>query len=311
MAQRVTNEEIIAAYRETGSVWKAAKIVGIGGQSIHERLRAMNYPMNNRRWDEEELNELKELAGNVPISEIAHRLGRTYAGIACKLGELDIATQKSSGWKVKVPRSSGYDKVSILKYIKEIDEQNLSIRQSAIANKLNIENLVQCFERFAPEWWENYRKTHSAMETRECIYCGKTFYPMSARAKYCTRKCGNHARTDESYFGGRRRETIGLAEGICQLCGRKDVKGLSSHHVLGKENDPDNSNLIALCPGCHKIITLLATRKFVLDSAAWESVIQLAVMRAYGHDKNIAAVYSCVEVELVTQEEFVDEEEEI
>jgi len=56
------------------------------------------------------------------------------------------------------------------------------------------------------------------------------------------------------YFGGNRLNTIGLISKTCQLCMRKVEKGLSSHHIIGKEKDPENQYLIALCSGCHKLV---------------------------------------------------------
>jgi molybdenum-dependent DNA-binding transcriptional regulator ModE len=38
-----TVEELIEAYKETGSVWKAGKKLGIPGQSVHSRLSALGY----------------------------------------------------------------------------------------------------------------------------------------------------------------------------------------------------------------------------------------------------------------------------
>lgn len=297
MVHRVQTEQIINAYRETGSVWKAARLVNLAGQTVHERLRSINYPMSRRRWDEEELTELREMAGNIPISKIAHELGRTYAAVACKLNELEISTGHKKEQKQK--RISGFTKENVRRYTKEIDDGQLSIRQFARGNKLHLDHLIQAIEKYEPNWWDEYRKRNSNLDARTCAYCERTFYPMSGKARYCSRRCGTQARTDISYFGGRRREAIGLRENQCQLCGREDIKGLSAHHVKGKENDPDNLYLIALCPGCHKIITLLATRKFVWDASAWESVIQLAIMRADGHDSELIGVYACVEIERV------------
>ena len=39
--KKATDEEIIAAYGETNNVWKAAEILGMCGQSVHERLKRL------------------------------------------------------------------------------------------------------------------------------------------------------------------------------------------------------------------------------------------------------------------------------
>src|SRR5947209_9144567 len=75
--------------------------------------------------------------------------------------------------------------------------------------------------------------------------------PLTKRQGFCTVRCREAYRRNMSYFGGRRMEAIGLREGVCQLCLGKFDKWLSAHHVLGKERDPENNALIALCRGCH------------------------------------------------------------
>ena len=107
-----------------------------------------------------------------------------------------------------------------------------------------------------------------------CLNCGKV---LTKKRKYCSAKCGNDYRVDQSYFGGKRDTTIGLLEKTCQVCKRKNIKGLSSHHVIGKENDLDNLYLVALCRGCHQLITILGRRNF--NSAIWESLIRYSVLR--------------------------------
>jgi len=108
----------------------------------------------------------------------------------------------------------------------------------------------------------------------KCLNCGAV---LKKKQKYCSTKCGNAYRINQTYFGGKRDTTIGLLEKTCQVCKRKNVKGLSSHHVIGKENDPDNLYLVALCRGCHQLITILGRRNF--NSAIWESLIRFSALR--------------------------------
>ena len=60
---RVTTEQIVEAYRRTGSVWKAARTLGVVGQSVWERLRAIGPPMANKRWTADELREMRSFVG--------------------------------------------------------------------------------------------------------------------------------------------------------------------------------------------------------------------------------------------------------
>lgn len=279
--QKATTEQIIAAYRETGSVWKAAKELGMAGQTVHERLRAVGYPMLSRNWTEEETEELANLIrAQVTLSQIAHRLGRPYSGVACKASELGIRSNRRR--QKNIPRGAGWDKASTLRHMKALQQYAGKITQYARANGLSIDLFVHALQQHCPDLWAAYLQAHSDLPSKKCPYCGDVFIPTSGKQTYCTRKCANHARADRDYFGGKRRSTVGLAEGTCQLCERNGVKGLSSHHVFGKENDPENDVLLALCPGCHKCVTLLATRNFVDNETAWEALISLVWMRKNG-----------------------------
>lgn len=308
---RTPIEDIIAAYRETGSVWKAGKTLGLAGQTVHERLRAIDYPLNGRKWTDEETDELRALlAQGVPAGEVAHRLGRTFPAVTCRMNELDLRVQRRPK-AAKIPRGAGYDKASIAKHIGALERSGQPPTKYCRSHGLNIEPFVQACQRHFPERWAAHIAATSAIPEQVCGYCGTTFVPANGKQEYCTRRCASTARTDASYFGGKRRSTVGLAEGVCQLCGAYKTKGLSSHHVLGKENDPENDNLIALCAGCHKIITLVATRNFIDDAAAWETLIQLAWLRKHGPEIAAGkfdghATYVFVEVEVDDEEDLSD-----
>lgn len=309
--KKATSEQVVAAYRETGSVWKAAKHLGMAGQSVHERLVAIGYPLRGRNWTGEEVDELRRLVqALVPLGEIARRLGRPYAGVACKASELGLRSLPKR--EKKVPRGMGYDKASMKNHVARLWVFDGTITQYARANSLNIESFVQAFQRHFPEVWANYTEAKNPGPRETCPYCEDEFFPMNARQRYCTRKCGDDARRDERYFGGNRRLTVGLRAGVCQLCGGERTKGLSSHHVLGKENDPDNLVLIALCRGCHRLVGDLGGRKFIENPAAWEALITLAWMRRSGHQLSHGeALRVYVEIEVEDDVYEVDEDDNV
>jgi hypothetical protein len=251
------------------------------------------------------MEELRSLVGNCTLAEIANRLGRPYAGVACKVSDMGIGTRHGNRVKRKIPRGVGYDKVSVSRYMREIDQSESPITRYARANGLDVEMLVQVIERNNPEWWIAYRKAHSDLPEQNCPYCGGIFVPSNGRQVYCTRRCSSLQRTDETYFGGKRRQTVGLAENTCQLCGRKPPKGISSHHIYGKENDPDNDALIALCSGCHQIITLLGGREWSVDQ--WEAMVSLAWIRKNGPDlmkgSEAKTLHVTIDIDLYEEEE--------
>lgn len=303
---KASTEHIVAAYRETGSVWKAGKQLGMAGQSVHERLRAIGYPLARRSWTQEETAELKQLMANgLTISDVAHRLGRTYAGVACRASRTGLPSTRER--PRRIPRGAGYDKVAVGRHLKTLESTGVKVTQYARAQGLDVDTLVMAFQRHYADRWRDYLATHSPLPEKVCEYCEDVFIPANGKQRFCTRACGTRSSTDRTYFGGRRRETVGLAEGVCQLCGRKDAKGLSSHHVLGKENDPGNTELVALCPGCHKIVSHLGGRAFVDDPRAWEALIALAWTRRHGPeihaDPTVKVLYTEVNIEVWDEDE--------
>lgn len=297
-----TNKEIIDAYLATGSVWAAGKKLGLAGQTVHEKLKAMGHKLPSSEWTDAELEELKELAGQMTIAQIANRLGRPYNGVALKISRLGIGQRFGNKQSKKLPRTGEFTKAKIEFYIQEIEQDNLKVTTYARQNSIGIEPLVKALQRYAPDWYERYCETHAVKPKTKCPYCEVGFWPLNHKQIYCNRECANQARVDNSYFGGRRRETIGLLEGICQLCNQHTPKGLSSHHMLGKENDPDNEHLIALCSGCHHIVTLVAGRKFAATEEAWEVLMQLVIFRKNGHDPNFRGVFTSVSIDIITAE---------
>lgn len=302
---KATTEQIVGAYRETGSVWEAAKRLGTTGQVVHERLAALGYALRGRSWTAGETEELGRLVSAlVPLGEIARRLGRPYAGVACKASELGIKSAPRR--ERKVPRGAGYDKVTMRRHVVALWNFDGTLVQFVRSRSLQIEPFVQAFQTHYPGAWQDYTKAKGVGEQRECPYCEEPFHPMSARQKYCTSKCSADARRDEEYFGGNRRMTVGLRAGICQLCGGERSKGMSSHHVLGKANDPENKVLIALCRGCHRLVTELGARTFTADPAAWESLISLVWMRRNGEQlKAGQVVHVRVEMDVEDLEDHV------
>lgn len=297
-SRRVELEDILVAYKETGSVWKAGKRLGIAGQTVHDRLRAAGVKMIGLRlWSDEELAELETLVGHVRLGEIADRLGRSYAAVACKINELDLAG-KPRPRERKVPRGAGFDKRSTLAHVKVIRESGVKVSRYCRQRGLSVDLFVLAWQRYDADGWRGYCERHGTGEIKRCSYCSQEFVPANGKQRTCSRKCQADARRDASYFGGKRRNTVGLAEGVCQLCARRVAKGLSSHHVFGKENDPDNEVLVALCQGCHNLVTLTGGRPWATDETTWEQLISYAVFRRLNLDLDGKTVHVTVDIDI-------------
>lgn len=306
--RRTPTEDIVAAYRETGSVWRAAKKLGLAGQTVHERLVATGHRLNGADWSDDELAELQNLIeSGVTLGEAARRLGRTYAGAACKASRMGFKVDRRQR-VVKIPRGAGFDKRSMKKHMDALEGYDGSVTQYARSQGLGIESFAQAAQRHFPERWVAYVAAHSELPHRVCIYCEGEFIPSNKRQVYCNRKCAADSRRDASYFGGRRRHAIGMATATCQLCGKVGERGLSAHHVFGKENDPNDEVLIALCQGCHQLVTHLGARNFVTDEPALESLISLAWLRKHGG--KLPADHDTIHV-TVQVETYADDPEEL
>lgn len=304
--QIVTGFQVVQAYRENGSVWEAAKALGICGQSVWERLRAMGYKMANERWTEAEIEEVRGLLKTCPIGEIASRLGRPYSAVALKISRLGLRDNTNPVKRTrKLPRGSGFDKKTTKNHMKVLWEYPHGVTRYCRKNGISVDNFVYACQKHFPSDWDEYAKAKGKLPSKPCNYCKRDFYPQNERQASCSRQCQAHKRSDDSYFGGERRNTIGLSEGICQLCKKHVERGLSSHHVLGKKNDPENSYLIALCRGCHQIVGSLAGRLFIEEPEGWESLISLALIRRYADKKDHDAegVHVYVDIEWTKEEE--------
>ena len=277
--QRVTNEELVAAYKDTGSIWKAGKRLGLCGQSVHERLRRLGYEMAHQSWTVEEVAEARSLAGQgEPMAQIANRLGRTYSAVRLKLSRLGIGSQHK-GWRWKPRRKMILSKRRVSGFAKKLERGTATVRRLARQQGVAITPLVDALQLYEPERWRRYVESHSNLSRRRCPGCCSEFVPLTKRQRFCTVRCREAYRRNMSYFGGRRMEAIGLREGVCQLCLGKFDKWLSAHHVLGKERDPENNALIALCRGCHDMVTNLSARSWVERPESVTELIALALAR--------------------------------
>lgn len=299
-----SNEEIIEAYKATGSVWKAAKTLGLCGQSVWERLKRLKYDLPGTNWTDEEHAELRSLAGQCTLAEIAKRIGRPYGSVADKMSALGLTNLvRASNKKVSL-RGTGLTAETIKKHIQELEAFKGTLGQFCRQRGFSIDVFVKAVQKYQPDFWTEYSRERAVTGAQKCEYCEQDFYPMNKKQKTCSRKCQATARVNRQYFNGQRQFTIGMAEGICQICLR-ERKRLSSHHVWGKENDQEAKFLIAVCQGCHHLISQLSSSKLSQDSGFYERLIIYANLRRFGDQKPFG--FHCyVEVEPMTEEEIED-----
>ena len=96
--QKASDNELVIAYNELGNVWKVANRFGMGGQTVHQRLKKLGIELNNPGFREDERVLLKELyetgfkRGDGQLKALARELGRTVPFLSRKARELGLTT---------------------------------------------------------------------------------------------------------------------------------------------------------------------------------------------------------------------------
>ncbi len=236
-------------------------------------------------------------------------VGRPYGGVAGRLSSFGLTRGRSRRGQIrlKLPRGAGYSKVSTLKLIRELHAFTGSVTQFARSRGLGVDLMMLAIQKYAPDIALTLARD-KGMAPKTCPYCEREFYPMNTKQVTCSRRCQADWRVDRQYFGGRRREAIGIIERVCQLCEQPKTT-LAVHHMVGKQNDPENKNLIALCHGCHQLVGHLAGRTFVEKPDALENLISLALIRRLGDKRKPDedwGIRVSVEIEHDTPEEIAE-----
>lgn len=98
--QKATDAQVLAAYASTGNVHKAADLLGMCGQSVHERLVKLKANKSINRWTQAEdaiiIAEYALHRSKGTVRDLAIRLGRGYATLATRAGQLKVATSSYS-----------------------------------------------------------------------------------------------------------------------------------------------------------------------------------------------------------------------
>ena len=91
---KATNEQLVKAYEETGSVWKAAELLGMSGTSVHERLKRLGLARPMNVFGNEDVDRLKReyqaAADAGKLEELAASMGRTKQFICRKASGLGL-----------------------------------------------------------------------------------------------------------------------------------------------------------------------------------------------------------------------------
>ena len=104
-------------------------------------------------------------------------------------------------------------------------------------------------------------------EIIKCSYCSKEFEQLKSVIKksktgnlYCSKECGNRHKNEQvkqNNSTAYRRNAFEYYEHKCAICGYDEYKEiLEVHHIDENRTNNELSNLIILCPNCHKKLTM-------------------------------------------------------
>lgn len=97
-----SDAEIINAYEQTKSVWKAGELLGMCGQSVHERLTRLGIELRSAEYTEVERAEIAAtyatgiLRGDGKLDALAEKLGKDKANI-CRNARSQGLTNQNCG----------------------------------------------------------------------------------------------------------------------------------------------------------------------------------------------------------------------
>ena len=129
------------------------------------------------------------------------------------------------------------------------------------SNRVNAHHCPNCLEK-------DFEKVRFKTN---CAYCGKEIIRVKSDMEsnktglfYCSKNCGNLHKNkirEESgewdNSGNYRKKALKTYEHKCAICGYKeDTRILEVHHIDEDRENNKLSNLIILCPNCHKKLTL-------------------------------------------------------
>ena len=164
---KATNEQILAAYQETGNIWRTAEKLGMCGQSVHERLVKLNIPLNNPAFNEEDYKKLEEKyllyrdAGQLDL--LAKEMGRTKQFICRKAKKLNLTDRNHKSrwlavWKYmpeEVARS----------FLEKFKHSKYTMKQ--FCNKFGYDDLgfSRTMKQFFPDEWDAVIESKTPKQT--------------------------------------------------------------------------------------------------------------------------------------------------
>ena len=283
----VNIDEVIKVYREkNNNLWETGKIFFVPGGEIRRLLISAGVEIQVSEWTQNELTFIHRAVSMEAMlaSEVAEELGRNPAVAMAKCNEMYDQPLPTISKLKKMPYGKGYTKRNAAIRIKELaDVPGLCVLHYCKHNHFDARLLVQSFKAYYPERLPSIASNLENVTFSICPYCSVEYATRKHNgAIFCSDACNRKSKVDARYFGGKRRVTLGVRTKTCQNCGTKH-DALQVDHIIRKGNDEDNEHMIALCPGCHRIKSVLAIhKKLTTNRAALQAIIAMALAEMDG-----------------------------
>lgn len=155
-AKKVTDKELLNAYRKTRNVHKAGAILGIKGGSVHERLVRLGVDRNVNRWtasDDERLrNEYEAASASGKLIDLAKSMGRTKPFICRKARSLGLTNQKREKLFLRVWKGMSADEARI--HFEKFKASSLTLGQYCTKKKIDDLGFSVLMRSHFPDEWE-------------------------------------------------------------------------------------------------------------------------------------------------------------
>lgn len=174
-SQKATDQQILDAYNKVHNIWKAGELLGMCGQSVHERLKRLGVSLNNRPFTENDFLILKEFytthelkRGSGELQEIADKLGRTKQFISRKAKQLGLTKKNRSLTEenIKIQAQKIKDYIKIKGHPKGMLGKHHTDEVKKIMSKCSIENFKKLTESQKIERIQKILKTRYKNEIK-------------------------------------------------------------------------------------------------------------------------------------------------
>jgi Holliday junction resolvase len=207
--QKATDAQVIAAYQKAGSVKAAGRLLGIGGGSVHERLKKLGVacPKKARPWTAAEEATIRkcyaQYRGRGTVKTLAARLGRDYSTLATKAKEMGLSAHP----KVKPFLRSIPNETAARRWFDRFKRSSLVLAQFCAKFKISDDAMRTHVASRWPDEWDAVIESKAPRQTR---------YRLGRHFEYRTRDLLR----DAGYFVMRSPRSLSIVDLVAIKTGR-------------------------------------------------------------------------------------------